>query len=177
MEEDVQHSFVRLVSSCESETPWYSMEPVFSGLTLEKLYLASQVQDLPIPEELAFHIIDQVSKACLFLHKRCKLVRVDTNRQNLMLRYPGRKTACMPDVVLIDWSLWENANAGNIAKDTENVYECLFPIFFEAGWRCREAGNHRDECSTINGTPHSLKWLELCKTVSNVNPYVPGRTV
>jgi hypothetical protein len=132
---------------------------------IRELYLASQAQDLPVPEELTFHIIDQVSKACLFLHERCKLVRVDTNRQNLMLRYPGRKTACMPDVVLFDWSLWDNANAENIARDTEKMYECLFPVFFEAGWRCKEAGHHRDEYSTINSTSHSLKWLELCKTV------------
>lgn len=96
MEEHTQHSFVRLLSYSESETPWYIMERVLSDLILEKLYIASQAQGLPVPEELTFHLVDQVSKACLFLHEGCKLVRADTNCENLMLRYPGEKAhACL----------------------------------------------------------------------------------
>jgi hypothetical protein len=65
MEEHIQHNFVRLLDYSTSESPWYSMEPVLCGLTLEKVYLASQRQGLPVPEELAFHVVDQMSQACL----------------------------------------------------------------------------------------------------------------
>lgn len=96
MKEAVQHNFVRLYDWNTSIAPWYSMEAVMSGLTLEKLYKSSEKRGLPVPEELAFHLVDQITKATLFLHEKCAIVRADVNRENVMLRYPGRQTAVMP---------------------------------------------------------------------------------
>lgn len=129
--------------------------------------LQSYSSTRPIRTREADHLVDQVSKACLFLHENCKLVRADTNRENLMLRYPGRESAYMPDVVLIDWSLWKEASEEIIVRDTESLYECLFPVLFEGGWRCRVGqGEHdRDRCTAHNDSPHSYEWLDLCKTV------------
>jgi serine/threonine protein kinase len=109
------------------------MEPVLSGLTLGNMYMTSQQQALPVPEELAFYIVDQISQACSFLHDKCRIVRADVNRENVMLRYPGRESKLLPDVVLIDWSLWEEASAEWIVRETEKVYECLLPVLFEGG--------------------------------------------
>lgn len=160
MQEHVRHNFVRLLDYSTSETPWYSMEPVVSGLTLEKVYLVSQRQGLPIPEELAFHVVGQMSQACLFLYDRCGIVRADVNRENVMLRYPGRETGSLPDVVLIDWSLWEEASVERIVRETENVYECLFPVLFEGGWGCGTR-HDRHNCKVISNTTHSSEWLDL----------------
>lgn len=168
MEEHVQHNFARLLSYSISKTPWYSMEPVMSGLTLEKLYLTSKAKQLPIPEELAFHMVDQVTKACLFLHEKCTIVRADTNRENFMLRYPGRHTASMPDVVFVDWSLWEQANPERIARDMESVYESLFPVLFEGGWGCKM--RHDEQGCLMYNVIHSPKWLHLCNALSASQP-------
>ena len=58
MKEAVQHNFVRLYDWNTSIAPWYSMEAVMSGLTLEKLYKSSEKRGLPVPEELAFDLVD-----------------------------------------------------------------------------------------------------------------------
>lgn len=160
MEQHVRNSFVRLFDYNTSETPWYSMEPIICGLTLEKVYVASQQQGMPVPEELAFHIVGQMSQACLFLHDKCKIVRADVHRQNIMLRYPGRESESLPDVVLIDWSLWDEASAERIVRETENVYECLFPVLFEGGWGCGTR-HDRQDCKAMNNTAHSSEWLDL----------------
>lgn len=160
MEEHVRQNFVRLLDYNTSETPWYSMEAVLSGLTLEKVYMASQQQTVPVPEELAFHIVGQMSQACLFLHDKCRIVRADVNRQNVMLRYPGRESKLLPDVVLIDWSLWEEASPERIAKETENVYECLLPVLFEGGWGCGTR-HDRQDCKVVSNTTHSSEWVDL----------------
>lgn len=160
MEGHVQHNFVRLLDYNTTETPWYSMEPVLSGLTLEKMYMTSQQQALPVPEELAFHIVSQTSQACSFLHDKCRIVRADVNRENVMLRYPGRESKLLPDVVLIDWSLWEEASAERIVRETEKVYECLLPVLFEGGWGCGTSHDRRN-CEVISNTRHSSEWLDL----------------
>lgn len=166
MEKTVRHNFVRLLNYNTSGTPWYSMEPVISGLTMEKLYSASKVQRVPVPEELAFHIVGQISQACLFLYEKCGIVRADTNRENIMLRYPGREIALLPDVVLVDWSLWEDASAENISRDTKDIYECLHPVLFQGGWKC--GMNHdRHKCSMSNIAVHSPQWLDLFQIMSN----------
>jgi serine/threonine protein kinase len=164
MEERVHHNFVKLYNYSTSDAPWYSMEPVMSGLTLEKLYITTQAQLLPIPEELAFHIVDQITKACLFLYEKCRMVSADVNRENVILRYPGRETALMPDVVLIDWSLWEEANAERIDIDTRGVYEFLCPFLFGGGWRC--GTRHDENACTIKDVAHSQEWLDLYNTMS-----------
>ena len=101
-----------------------------------------------------------MSQACLLLYDRCKIVRADVNRKNVMLRYPGRKSESLPDVVLIDWSLWEEASSERITRETENVYECLFPVLFEGGWEC-ETRHDRQGYKAVNNTAHSPEWLEL----------------
>lgn len=160
MEGSFQHNFVRLLSYSTSETPWYSMEPVMSGLTLEQVYLASQAQGLPLTEELAFHLVSQMTQACLFLYNKCNIVRADSNRENIMLRFPGRHSKLLPDVVLVDWSLWEEANPERIARDTEDVYRCLFPVIFEGGWKCGASHNQHD-CTIDGNAAHSPDWLHL----------------
>jgi hypothetical protein len=65
------------------------MEAVMSRLTLEKLYKSSEKRGLPVPKELAFHLVDQITKATLFLHEKCAIVCADVNRENVMLRYPN----------------------------------------------------------------------------------------
>jgi serine/threonine protein kinase len=155
----VQHNFVRLYDWNTSIAPWYSMEAVMSGLTLEKLYKSSEKRGLPVPEELAFHLVDQITKATLFLHEKCAIVRADVNRENVMLRYAGRQTAVMPDVIMIDWSLWEEANEERIVKGSKDVYESVFPIIFKAGWEC--GASHKQEDCTANRTTHSPEWLDL----------------
>jgi serine/threonine protein kinase len=162
MEEAVQHSFVRLYDYNTSNAPWYSMEPVLSGLTLEKLYQTSEERRLPVSEELAFHLVDQITKATLFLHQKCAMVRADVNRDNLMLRYPGRVNLVLPDVIMIDWSLWEEATAERIVKDTKDVFESVFPVLFQAGWECGKS--HNEESCRANR--HSSTWLELYRTMS-----------
>ena len=164
MEENVHYNFVKMLSYSISETPWYSMEPVMSGLTLEKLYLASKAKQQPLSEELAFHMVDQVTNACLFLHKKCCIVHADVNRENFMLRYPGRQTPLMPDVVLIDWSLWEEANPERIVKDTESVYKSLYPVLFEGGWGC--GADHEQQGCAIHNITHSAEWFHLYRTIS-----------
>lgn len=135
-----------------------------SGLTLEKLYLASKAKQQPLSEELAFHMVDQVTNACLFLHKKCCIVHADVNRENFMLRYPGRQTPLMPDVVLIDWSLWEEANPERIVKDTESVYKSLYPVLFEGGWGC--GADHEQQGCAIHNITHSAEWFHLYRTIS-----------
>lgn len=76
----------------------------------------------------------------------------------------------MPDVVLIDWPLWEEASEEKIARDTDSVYDCLFPVLFEGGWKCRvgqveQVVHDKNRCTAVNDSPHSYEWLELCKTV------------
>jgi serine/threonine protein kinase len=164
MEEAVQDNFVRLYDYNTSIAPWYSMEAVTSGLTLEKLYQGSEERRLPVPEELAFHLVEQVTKATLFLHEKCGIVHADVNRENIMLRYPGRQTAVMPDVIMVDWSLWEEANEERIVKDTNDVYESVFPVIFKAGWECGSSHN-REDCKT-NKTTHSAAWIDLHRAMS-----------
>jgi hypothetical protein len=65
----------------------------------------------------------------------------------------------MPDVIMIDWSLWDEANEERIVKDTKGVYESVFPIIFEAGWEC--GASHNQEDCTANRTTHSAEWLDL----------------
>ncbi|KAK5163062.1 uncharacterized protein LTR77_010997 [Saxophila tyrrhenica] len=164
MEKSVHLNFVKLHDYSISNAPWYSMEPVMSGLTLEKLYVTTQAWQSTVPEELAFHIVDQLTKACLFLYEKCNIVRADTNRENFMLRYPGRQTPLLPDVVLIDWSLWEEADAGRIAKDTRKMYEAVFPVLFEGGWTC--GASHSQLGCAIDNATHSKAWLDLYNTMS-----------
>jgi serine/threonine protein kinase len=121
MEEPVQHNFAQLYGYNTSDAPWYSMEPVTSGLTLENLYKTTQAKQQPIPEDLTFHMIDQMTKACDFLYTKCRIIRADVNRRNIMLRYPGREAPLMPDLVMIDWSLWEESSDELILKDTADV--------------------------------------------------------
>jgi RIO-like serine/threonine protein kinase len=97
------------------------MEPVTSGLTLENLYKTTQAKQQPIPEDLTFHMIDQMTKACDFLYTKCRIIRADVNRRNIMLRYPGREAPLMPDLVMIDWPLWEESSDELILKDTADV--------------------------------------------------------
>jgi serine/threonine protein kinase len=164
MEEPFQHSFVKFHEYNTSDTPWYSMEPVISGLTLESLYKTTQTKQQPLPEDLTFHFIDQVTKACNFLHTKCRIVRADVKLENIMLRYPGREAPLMPDLVMIDWSLWEEASDELILKDTADVYQAISPVFFEGGWPC---GTHheRDACILTN-TIHSQEWLHLYDVIS-----------
>jgi serine/threonine protein kinase len=167
MEAPFQHNFVKLYEYNTSDTPWYSMEPVMSGLTLESLYKTTQTRQQPLPEDLAFHIIDQVTKACNFLYTKCRIVRADVNRENIMLRYPGREAPLMPDTVMIDWSLWEEASGQMVLKDTADVYQAISPVLFQGGWPC---GMHheRDACAVTN-TTHSPEWLHLYDAMSARN--------
>ncbi|KNG45296.1 hypothetical protein DDE82_009020 [Stemphylium lycopersici] len=164
MEECVRHNFVRLCDYSTSNGPWYSMEHVTSGVTLETLYRTNQAKQSPVIEELAFHLVDQITKACVFLHEKCGIVCADVNRRNIMLRYPGRETPLMPDVVMIDWSLWEEANAERVDKDTKDVYESVFPVLFEVGWSC--GMSHDQKTCTVSDAGHSREWLHLYKDMS-----------
>lgn len=47
----------------------------------------------------------------------------------------------MPDVIMIDWLLWEEANKERIVKDTKDVYKSVFLVIFKAGWECRASYN------------------------------------
>jgi serine/threonine protein kinase len=164
MEEPFQHNFAKFYEYNTSDTPWYSMEPVLSGLTLESLYKTTQFKHQPLPEDLTFHLIDHITKACNFLHTKCGIVRADVNRENLMLRYPGREAPLMPDLVMIDWSLWEEASDELMLKDTADIYQAISPVFFEGGWLCG-AHHERDTCAVTN-TTHSQEWLDLYDIIS-----------
>ena len=65
----------------------------------------------------------------------------------------------MSDVIMIDWSLWEEANEERIVKDTKDVYESVSPIIFKAGWEC--GASHNQEDCTTKRTTHSPEWLDL----------------
>ena len=67
----------------------------------------------------------------------------------------------MPDVIMIDWFLWEEANKERIVKDTKDVYKSVFLIIFKAGWECGVSYDQED-CTT-NRTTHSLERLDLHK--------------
>jgi serine/threonine protein kinase len=164
MEEPFQHNFAEFYECNTSDTPWYSMEPVMSGLTLESLHKITQSKQQPLPEDLTFHLIDQITKACNFLHTKCRIVRADVNLENIMLRYPGRETPLMPDLVMIDWSLWEEASDELIIKDTADVYQAILRVFFKGGWPCG-AHHERDACVVTN-TTHSQEWLHLYNIIS-----------
>jgi serine/threonine protein kinase len=159
MKDSFRHYFAELYEHNTSQMPWYSMEPILSKMTLDSLCNASKTSMLPVPEALAFHLVDQVARAYHFLHHACKIVRLDANPNNIMLRYPGRETPLMPDIVLIDWSLWREASEQAIRKDTQGLYECIYPALCEAGWLC--GGSHdRDLCVAYN-INHSVDWIHL----------------
>lgn len=164
MNEPLEHHFAKLYEYNTSDAPWYSMEPVLSGLTLESLFLTTQAKQQPIPEHLMFHMVDQITKAYIFLYEECRIVRADANRRNIMLRYPGRETPLMPDLVLIDWSLWEEASEERIIKDTKDVLESLSPVLFEGGRSC--GASHEQVACTVSSTAHSRDWLQLYDIMS-----------
>lgn len=143
------------------------MEPVLSSLTLEKLYESTRSRQIPVPEVLAFHIVAQTFEACLFLHESCELVRMDSNRENILLRYPGRQIPQLPDVVIIDWSLWDEANADRTRKDSKAVCDLMLPVLFHGGWKC--GTEHSTRCAPLL-RPHSQEWLHLWDDMCGERP-------
>jgi serine/threonine protein kinase len=161
MTKPMRSCFAELHEYNTSNEPWYSMEPIVPGMTLEHVFEIISAATHPVPEGLAFHFADQVARAYRFLHEDCKLVRADGDRRNMMLRYPGREVPVMPDIVLIDWSLWREASDDEINRDTEDMYHCLFPMLFEGGWPCEREQLHKQDLCTAGGVTHGREWLHL----------------
>jgi hypothetical protein len=65
----------------------------------------------------------------------------------------------MPDIVVIDWSLWREASEETISHDTRNMYECIYPVIYEGGWPCR--GSHGRESCAVHNVTHTMEWLQL----------------
>jgi len=82
-----------------------------------------------------------------------------------MLRYPGREVPVMPDLVLIDWSFWAEASDKTTTCAVRNLYNCLVPVFFNAGWRCGRP-HDQDSCAAT-GAFHSCEWLDLQDLMGN----------
>jgi serine/threonine protein kinase len=157
--ESVRHLFAELYAYNTSNEPWYSMELILPGITLHQVFDVASAASHPVPEEIVFHVADQAARAFHFLHDDCSLVCTDIRQSNMTLRYPGREVAVMPDLVLIDWSFWAEASDTTTNCAVENLYHCLFPVFFDWGWRC---GPHHDQDSCVaSGVLHGCEWLDL----------------
>ncbi|RYN61289.1 hypothetical protein AA0119_g13188 [Alternaria tenuissima] len=101
--ESVRPLFAELYEYNTSNEPWYSMELILPGITLQQVFDVASTASHPIPEEIVFHVADQATRAFHFLHVDCRLVCADISQSNMMLRYPGREVPVMPDLVLIEW--------------------------------------------------------------------------
>jgi hypothetical protein len=73
--EPMRSCFAELHEYNTSNEPWYSMEPIMPGMTLDHVFEIISAATHPVPEGLAFHFADQVARAYRFLHEDCKLVR------------------------------------------------------------------------------------------------------
>lgn len=102
--ESVRHLFAELYAYNTSHEPWYSMELILPGTTLRQVFDVASAASHPVPEAIVFHVADRAARAFHFLHDDYRLVCTDIRQTNMMLRYPGREVAVMPDLVLIDWS-------------------------------------------------------------------------
>ncbi|CAG5137369.1 uncharacterized protein ALTATR162_LOCUS77 [Alternaria atra] len=157
--ESVRHLFAELYEYNTSNEPWYSMELILPGISLQQVFDVANAASHPVPEEIVFHVADQAARAFHFLHVDCRLVCTDISQSNMMLRYPGREVPVMPDLVLIDWSFWAEASDRTTTCAVQNLYHCLFPVFFDSGWRC---GPHHDQDScAASGVLHGCEWLDL----------------
>ncbi|KAH8621751.1 hypothetical protein IG631_23628 [Alternaria alternata] len=101
--ESVRPLFAELYEYNTSNEPWYSMELILPGITLQQVFDVASAASHPIPEEIVFHVADQAARAFHFLHVDCRLICTDISQSNMMLRYPGREVPVMPDLVLIEW--------------------------------------------------------------------------
>jgi hypothetical protein len=67
--EPMRSCFAELHEYNTSNEPWYSMEPIMPGITLEQVFNIISAATHPVPEGLAFHFADQVARAYRFLHE------------------------------------------------------------------------------------------------------------
>jgi serine/threonine protein kinase len=155
----VRHLFAELYAFNTSNEPWYSMELILPGITLQQVLDIASAASHPVPEEIVFHVADQAARAFHFLHEVCRLVCTDISQSNMMFRYPGREVYGMPDLVLIDWSFWVEASDKTTTRSVRDLYDCLVPVFFDAGWRCGPR-HDRDSCAASD-VSHSCEWLDL----------------
>jgi serine/threonine protein kinase len=155
----VRHLFAELYAFNTSDEPWYSMELILPGVTLQQVFDVASAASYPFPEEIVFHVADQAARAFQFLHDQCRFVCTDISQSNMMLRYPGKEVSVMPDLVLIDWSFWAEASDQTTTCAVRNLYNCLAPVFYDAGWRCSR--RHDQDSCAASGVFHSCEWLDL----------------
>lgn len=67
----VRHLFAALYAFNTSNEPWYSMELILPGITLQQVFDVASAASCPFPEEIVFHVADQAARAFQFLHDKC----------------------------------------------------------------------------------------------------------
>lgn len=166
------HNFVPLIKAYktkEFDCISYSMGAVMSGLMLRDLRQYAQAFEQPVSDTLAHHFLTQLVDIFDFLQDTCALVHSDATLSNILVEYPRKQHAPLPDLVLIDFAEVKCPGKMELEeRDYESVYwgevVRVYGLFLEvigAGYKC--GTDHQMKACT--DSRHSEDWQKLQRRV------------